>query len=98
MLLKCTLSSARNSKPTIHRFFLFNQGLCRNLTKLWNRIHWQFGLNWKKKIDLQHINPSLCYVTLTEVFTLQLPAIPTAHVSTDWICCPNGTQLAVLGT
>lgn len=57
MLLKCTLSLVQDSKPTIHRFFLFNQGLCRNLTKLWNRIHWQFGLNWKKKLTYSTLTP-----------------------------------------
>lgn len=50
----------------------------------------------KKKIDLQHINPSLCCVTLIEVFTLRLPVISTAHVSTDWIYYPNGVEFAVL--
>lgn len=44
----------------------------------------------EKKIDLQHINPSLRYFALTGVFTLQLPMIPTGRVSPDWIYYSNG--------
>lgn len=53
-------------------------------------------LEKKKKIDLQHINPSLCYFILIEEFTLQLPMISTGRVSTDWIYYPNGIEFAEL--
>lgn len=48
----------------------------------WNRIHWPFGLSWNE-IDLQHINPSLCYFTRLEASLLQLPMLPTGHGSAN---------------